>query len=109
MHKGVLFNLVKHRQGGSQGHRSFLMKFLLVNAVDRTKKTESLFEPLGLGYIASYLKDRFANIDIKIIDGDVERHLKQYSPDLVGLTTVTQNYGLAKDYAALAKSCGIPV
>ena len=46
------------------------MKLLLVNAVNTSNISETVFPNLGLGYISSFLKYHIKDIEIKIIDSD---------------------------------------
>ncbi len=85
-------------------------RILFINAIDPCSEAQSRFPNLGLGYLASSLIHSFPNtFDLKIIDRNVEAELADFSPDLVAITAVSQNYGYAKKYAALAKSRKIPV
>jgi radical SAM superfamily enzyme YgiQ (UPF0313 family) len=64
--------------------------------------------PLGLAYIASVLKQ---NHEVKIIDSnilnyaieDVERRLRSFNPDVVGITSVTPSIYEAYKVAEIAK------
>jgi len=64
--------------------------------------------PLGLAYIASMLRQ---NHEVKIIDssilnytiGDVERELRSFNPDVVGITSVTPSIYEAYKVAETAK------
>ena len=64
--------------------------------------------PLGLAYIASVLRQ---NREVKIIDsnilnyaiGDVERELRSFNPDVVGITSVTPSIYEAYKVAETAK------
>ncbi len=85
------------------------MKLLLINTVDTNNPVELLFPPLGLAYVAAYLRDRIAGIDVVIITDQIEEKIRSFQPDLVGLSTVSQNYNLAKEYARICKSRGVPV
>lgn len=57
-------------------------------------ESEGVFPPLGILYIASYLKSRAGNIDIKVIDAPSENldyegvrgELSKFAPDIVGVT-----------------------
>ncbi len=86
-------------------------KILLINAINPQSEAQARFPNLGLGYLASSLFHSFPKntFDIRIIDRNVEAELADYRPHLVGITAVSQNYGWAKKYAALAKSRKIPV
>jgi radical SAM superfamily enzyme YgiQ (UPF0313 family) len=81
------------------------MKVLLINPskqkeihVDKVAKVRNNLPPLGLLYIASYLKSRH---DIKVIDmslsqsnmKDLIETIDNFSPDVVGLTSVITLWG----------------
>jgi len=87
------------------------IKFLLINAIDISKNIQTILPPLGLGYLVSSLRDEFGSnaIDFKIIDRDVEETIKDYKPNIVGITSVSQNYNYAIEYAGTAKRYKLPV
>jgi len=87
------------------------IKFLLINAIDITKSLQTSLPPLSLGYLVSSLRNDFENdlIDFKIVDRDVKNEIKKYKPDIVGITSVSQNYNYAIQYAKIAKKSKIPV
>jgi len=52
--------------------------------------------PVGLVYLATYLKEKLGIENIKIIDKnyhDIEKELEEYLPDLVGVGAMTVDYG----------------
>ena len=52
----------------------------------------------GLGYIASYLRRELLDVQVRIIKGDpawVDQVARDYHPDMVGISTVTQYYDMA--------------
>ena len=63
--------------------------------------------PLGIAYIASYLKQR--NFDVEILDPTfenfefAEKRLLKADYDILGLSCFTMNYNLSKKLAAIAK------
>jgi len=65
--------------------------------------------------LAHYRKDLYKNFlnckdfDFRIIDDNVENEILNFKPDLIGITSVSQNYNYAKRYAKLAKNKNIPV
>jgi len=85
------------------------LKLLLVNAINTTKKIESVYPPLGLAYLASALKQHFSDIEIKIIDRDVKAVIEAYLPDAVGVSAVSQNFGRAIEVGHYCRSLNIPV
>jgi radical SAM superfamily enzyme YgiQ (UPF0313 family) len=73
----------------------------LFNAADFIKA--SRYSALGLAYIASYLKRNLNFKDIHILEGDVLSKIKRIKPDLVGISSVTQDFTQAIDFSKLIK------
>lgn len=58
--------------------------------------------PMGLVYLATYLRDRAGIKNIKIIDKnfhDVDSEAAKYSPDIIGIAAMTITYGEAIRFA----------
>jgi radical SAM superfamily enzyme YgiQ (UPF0313 family) len=87
------------------------IKVMFINAINPYAEIEYRYPPLGLGYLASSLRGHFGNdmFKFKIIDRNIESELLGFKPDVVGITSVTQNYDIAKEYAKIVKTRGIPV
>jgi len=86
-------------------------RFLFINTVDKTRPTQVSLPPLGLGYLISSLRKKFSKdlIEFKIINSNIKREIKKFKPDIVGITSVSQNYNLATKYAKTIKKYGLPV
>lgn len=86
-------------------------RLLFINAIDTQKEVETRFPHLGIGYLVSSLRARFGeeSVEAIIVDDDVERWIGEYSPDIVGISSVSQNYARASAYADIAKKHGLPV
>lgn len=85
-------------------------KILLVNCVDPHSEVQTRYPALGLGYLSASLKRAFGEgVRVRVVDRGVERALKEDPPDLVGLSTVSENFGRAARYAAAAKALRLPV
>ncbi len=86
------------------------VKFLLINAIDPAKEIEASLPPLGLGYLASVLREEFGDdIRFKIINNDIKQEIKKFNPNVIGITAVSQNYNRAIKYARIAKEQKLPV
>ncbi|MFH2013616.1 MAG: radical SAM protein [Patescibacteria group bacterium] len=67
--------------------------------------------PLGLAYIAAYLREKKDNVDISILDAealkmeleDVKKHIINIKPDVVGITSTTPCFYYALKIAELVK------
>jgi anaerobic magnesium-protoporphyrin IX monomethyl ester cyclase len=74
-------------------------------------KAAGKYFPLGLGYIASFLR-RYGDHDVEIFEpeaqsltpGDLGKIIRDNKPDIVGLTCSTPNYFRAIRLAAIAKT-----
>ena len=86
------------------------IRLLFINAIFH-RQIETVTPNLGLGYLSAMLKQRFGkdHFEIRVIDRDIEKTLDSFKPHVVGISSVTQNYSLARKYAKEVKSRGIPV
>ena len=87
------------------------MKFLIVNCLnlgEGMRYSEDSAEQLGILYIASALRREFdeSELEIKVSYSLSEALLEDFDPDVVGLSTVSQNYHVAQRYAAICKEAG---
>ncbi|GAH93328.1 unnamed protein product, partial [marine sediment metagenome] len=58
--------------------------------------------------IASYLEKYLPfEYQVKIIDDDIEETVQSFEPDIVGVSSVSQNFNLAKRICSLTKAMGI--
>lgn len=87
------------------------IRLLLINAIDVTKDLQTSLPPLSLGYLVSALRKKYGEtfFEFKIIDREIGKGLKEFKPDIVGITAVSQNYNYAMAYAKMAKKYKIPV
>ncbi len=86
-------------------------RIMFINAVNTQKEVETHYSPLGLGYLVSSLRQEFGpeHIDFKIVDRQVEEQIKTFKPHIIGITSVSQNYGRAIEHAKIAKKYNLPV
>jgi anaerobic magnesium-protoporphyrin IX monomethyl ester cyclase len=64
--------------------------------------------PIGLVYLATYLRDRvgLTENNVRILDKnytDIEKELKRFSPDIIGFTSLTVDYGKVIRFAKQIK------
>jgi anaerobic magnesium-protoporphyrin IX monomethyl ester cyclase len=90
-------------------------KVMFIGAVDNNSEVESRYPGLGMAYLVSSLRSHFgdSHFQFKIIEHGSEAEIKKqillFRPDVVGISSVTQNFNYAKKYAALTKGEKIPV
>ena len=82
------------------------MRLLLVNVINPKRPIETSLRPLGLAYLASSLRADRAGLELEISHTCSMRLLERFRPHIVGLSSVTQNFGLAADYARMCKAFG---
>src|SRR3989344_5878442 len=86
-------------------------RILLINAIDASRRVETVYPPLNLAYLASYARSKVKENDVvfKIISKDYEKEILSFAPDIVGISCVTQNYPVAIDIASFCKKNNTPV
>jgi len=87
-----------------------VIKILFINAINPGSEIETRYTPLGILYLSAALKKAFhaGMFEIKLINKDVEKNIKSFSPDIVGITAVSQNFNHAMRHAKLARSYRLP-
>jgi len=86
-------------------------KILLVNVINDKTEVETRYPNLGLGYLASCVRDKLGEdrFIFKIIDRDLIESTKKFKPDLIGVTCVSQNYNRAKEYIEKVHNKKVPI
>ncbi len=84
-------------------------KVLLINPAESTVEL-SMCPPFGLGMIASFLEAN--GVEVSIFDEqagerNVEKHLKEFQPDIVGITATTPVAPRAYQIAKITRELGI--
>ncbi len=95
------------------------MRILFIKSAYRPFHNQRVSPPLGIMYLASYIKNREKDVKIKIIDRrveyerdeDLKREVFHFKPDLVGISAITVEKESLHQTAKLIKdiSKGIPV
>lgn len=85
-----------------------MINLSLFNAADFHQNSGS--PGLGLPYIASYLRNNTDFNDIHILIENVLNKISDLKPDIIGISSVSQNYTKATQYAKIIKETfDIPV
>lgn len=82
-----------------------MKKFVLINSPlfwERTNEEEEYLSPLGLAYIATYIKK--AGLEVVLLDSvkerlgveDILKQVSEIKPEFVGINVFTQNYELVQ-------------
>lgn len=86
------------------------LKILFVNAINPFVEAQNRYPGLGLGYLIGMLRKQLGpNVECRLIENHVEETIKSFQPDLLAISSVSQNYNIAKRYAALGREAGLPV
>ena len=92
-----------------------MTRVLFIRAIDPISEVESRYPGLGLAYLVSALRSHFGEnyFEFKIVESGEESEIKdiilEFNPDIVGISSVSHNFNLAKEYAAFAAGRNIPV
>ena len=70
------------------------MRVALIEACDPDWHFKRFSYPLGLGYLASYVRKNLPGVEVAVVE-EIEQVLK-LQPDLVGISSYSLNYGIAK-------------
>jgi radical SAM superfamily enzyme YgiQ (UPF0313 family) len=79
------------------------LKVLFVNVIDQENAVHKRYYPLAFGYLTSYCRKYGADFEPCYVEGLSEDVLQELQPDVVALTSITENYCLAQSYAKLVK------
>jgi len=87
------------------------LKILLINAINPRVEVECRYPGLGLGYLAASARKYLPNarIEFRIADRNVPKITHEFRPSLVGISAVSQNYTIAKNYADFFSQLKIPI
>lgn len=87
------------------------MRILLIDVYECSSGMQSKYHSLGLGYLASYLPDQIKkSVTIKIANFEnFHSQLDTFKPELVGISSVSQNFYLAKQIAIQCRERDIKV
>lgn len=91
-----------------RSRHAHIMRLLLVAAVDTKRGLEIREPPLGLGYIAAYVRQHMPSVEIAVVDRHIDGALQRFDPDLVGVSCVSQNFGLAGTIGKRCHQVGLP-
>lgn len=88
-----------------------IMNVLLLKAEGLTSQNNAVTPPLGLMYLASYLKGKHPSINIKIVDTRVanskqkefKKLLEDFHPDITGISAVTMEANSMHELAGIVK------
>ena len=63
-------------------------RVLLINAINTYAEVETRYPNLGLGYLAASVRKKISDapIEFKIIDRNIQQVIKEFKPDLAGIT-----------------------
>lgn len=79
------------------------MKIALINAIKSIDFDLNRCISFGLCYISSYLKKYGGYNKIKIFEHNYEKEITKFKPDIIGISSVSQNFEIAKRIAHFAK------
>ena len=86
------------------------IRILFVNAVNPYVEAQNRYPALGLGYLIAMVRRTFGDrVEPLLVEDGVEEAIQAWRPQLLALSSVSQNFNLAMAYARAGRSAGIPV
>jgi len=87
------------------------IRILLINAINPMVEVEGRYPGLGSAYLAASVRKHLPGVDIKfrIANRNIPKITCEYRPSLVGISSVSQNFTIAKNYADFFSKLNIPV
>lgn len=85
------------------------VKILFYNAVNPFSEIENRQRPLWPAFLAAYAEKRIGSkaFEFRYDSGNMNELLRRHSPDIVCISSVTQNFGYAMQSAAAAHACKV--
>ena len=90
---------------------SKILRILFINAVNKSVEVENRYPHLGFGYLISYARKNLPTIklEFKVVEGETHSNITDFNPDIVGISSVSQNFNIAQKLSDFYGSRGIPV
>ena len=86
------------------------LRILFVDALNPRVEVESRYPSLGMGYLVSAVRKALPGaVEFKITGTGVRDTAESFKPHIVGISSVSQNFNIAKEYAGYFTGKGIPV
>ncbi|HOI53938.1 MAG TPA: radical SAM protein [Phycisphaerae bacterium] len=86
------------------------MKLLLAESVDETRELDLRQPSLGLAYLTAMVRRELpGQVEVRATATGVEQAIRQWRPDVVGISSTSVRYGIARQNARVARDLGIPV
>ncbi len=81
---------------------------LFINMVNPARNIENLYPQLAPAYLVAYVNKNLSNkIDFHMISSEFEKTILKIKPDIVAISSVSQNYNRTKDIAKFSKKAGV--
>lgn len=99
------------KTGETDGGRMKLpCRILLFHAINPFVESQNRYPSLGLGYLLAILERELGSqVEVRMAEWGLEELIRDFQPDLLCLSSVTQNFNLARAYAEIAKNADLPV
>jgi len=86
------------------------MKLLLAESVDETRELDLRQPSLGLAYLTAMIRRELpGQVEVRAAATGVAQTIRQWRPDVVGISSTSVRYGIARQNARVARELGIPV
>ncbi|MFC1606596.1 radical SAM protein [Candidatus Latescibacterota bacterium] len=88
-----------------------MKRVLFIHAANPISEVENRYQPLWPACLASYADRQIGpdKLEYRFLTGSLENEIDISRPDVVAISSVTQNFSYAGEYARTAKAHGVPV
>jgi anaerobic magnesium-protoporphyrin IX monomethyl ester cyclase len=88
-----------------------VIKVLFADAVDPASEVENRYRPLWPAYLAAYAEERLGagQFDFRLMRGAIAGEIESFRPHIVAISSVSQNFNQAIEYARVARQSGCAV
>jgi anaerobic magnesium-protoporphyrin IX monomethyl ester cyclase len=88
-----------------------IRRILFATAADPYSEVENRYRPLWAASLAASAEEHLGSdiFEFRVAGGKFQDAVTSFKPDLVAISSVSQNFGIAKEYARIAKIYRIPV
>jgi anaerobic magnesium-protoporphyrin IX monomethyl ester cyclase len=86
-------------------------RILFASAVSPVNEVENRYGPLWPAYLAAYAEQALGTgmLEFRYATGPIEDEIQTFNPDVLAISSVTQNYNYAIHHAQIAKKFKLPV
>jgi radical SAM superfamily enzyme YgiQ (UPF0313 family) len=86
-------------------------RILFIGTIDSAAEVETRYRPLWPAFLSAYVRQHLGpdTFEFRYTDTRIAETIQEFRPHLVAISSITQNFHFAEEYARVAKSLNLPV